>query len=267
MPLGAGQLYFVKNSFVFKNNGKKIVATIEARMTSSRLPGKVLLPLAGIPALELLITRLKKSKFIDEIIVATTTNNDDEPVVELAKGMGVKSFRGSELDVLSRVLGAVQSVQADIIVEVTGDCPFVDSVLVDNGIDKFFSGEYDYAANIIPVSYPIGFDVQVFSVSVLAQVESLTINPLDRVHVSYYIYCHPEKFKLLSWRAPKENEWPELRLTLDEKADYELLDTIAKRFLPTNLYFSATEVVSLLRREPALLKINAHVRQKNILEG
>lgn len=246
---------------------KKIVATIEARMTSSRLPKKVLMPLAGIPALELLITRLKKSRYLDAVVIATTSNVADEPLITLANQLGVQVFRGSEQDVLGRVLGASQSVEADIIVEITGDCPFVDPKLVDQGISEFFYGEYDYAANIIPVSFPIGFDVQVFPVSVLAKVSELTAAPLDRVHVSYYIYSHPELFKLRSWSAPQELEWPELRLTLDERADYELLNTIAERFLPGNPFFSADEVISLLRREPALLKINAHVRQKDILEG
>lgn len=252
---------------MFNNNRKKIVATIEARMTSSRLPGKVLLPLAGVPALELLINRLKKSKYIDEIVVATTVNAADDPLIVLASRLNVRYFRGSELDVLSRVLGAARSVDADIIVEVTGDCPFVDPALVDQGITKYFSGGYDYAANIIPVSFPIGFDVQVFSVSVLSQVDKLTLDPLDRVHVSYYIYSHPESFKLLSWLAPENLAWPELRVTLDEQADYELLDTIAKRFMPDNQYFSAEDVINLLREQPNLLTINSHVRQKDISEG
>ena len=133
---------FFLNFFCFlyyKEHKEKIVATIEARMTSTRLPGKVLLPLAGKPALERLVERLKRSLYIDEIVVATTTNQTDEPIVELCESLGVKYFRGSELDVLKRVLGAAESVRADIIVEITGDCPLMDWRIVDRGIEEFYS--------------------------------------------------------------------------------------------------------------------------------
>src|SRR3990167_111470 len=123
---------------MYAGRNQRIVATIEARMTSSRLPGKVLMPIAGTPALEMVIHRLKLSKYVDAICVATTTNATDDAIVALAEKLGVGCFRGSESDVLGRVLGAAQSAKADIIVEVTADCPFVDPALVDRCIEEFF---------------------------------------------------------------------------------------------------------------------------------
>lgn len=252
---------------MYKENNKKIVATIEARMSATRLPGKVLMPLAGKPALERLIERMKRSRYLDEIVVATTMNDSDDPIVDSAKRLGVKYFRGSENDVLSRVLNAAKSADGDIIVEITGDCPLTDWRLIDRGIEEFFSGDYDYAANTIKRSYPDGFDVEVFPVSVLDRVGKMTDDPIDRVHVSYYIYNHPEIFRLLNWMPEKECYWPDLRVTLDEKADYELLNAIFEALLPVNEDFSVRDVVNLLRNNPQMLEINKYVKTKNPQEG
>lgn len=252
---------------MLNKSGHKIIATIEARMTSTRLPGKVLLPLAGEPALERLIERLKRSKYLDEIVVATTINKTDDPIIELAGKLGVKHFRGSEQDVLKRVLQAAQSVNADIIVEITGDCPLVDWRLVDRGIEEFFQKKVDYASNTIQLSYPIGFDVQVFPTAVLAEVDKLTDDPIDRTHVSYYIYNHPEKYKLHNWQAEKEFFWPSLRLTLDEKADYDFLNIIFKELLRENKDFSAGDIICFLKNNSNLLEINKNVKRKNPQEG
>ncbi len=237
-------------------------------MTSARLPGKVLLPLAGKPALERLLERIRTSAYVDEIVIATTTNRNDDPIVLLAKRLNVRYFRGSEDDVLSRVLLAAQSVQGDIIVEITGDCPLINGELIDRGIEEFFSHNVDYAANTLQRSYPDGFDVQVFPVAVLAEVAKLTHDPIDRVHVSLYIYSHPERFTLHGW-LPKEpgHFWPDLRVTLDERADYELLNVIFEKLLPVNKDFSVSDVITLLRDNPQLLAINKNVKTKKTVEG
>ncbi|MDD5431179.1 MAG: glycosyltransferase family protein [Candidatus Pacebacteria bacterium] len=245
-------------------NGKKITATIEARMTSSRLPGKVLMPLAGKPALERMIERLKRSKYLDDIVIATTVNNADDEIVRLAEQLGVKAFRGSEDDVMGRVLNAAMSAKTDIIVELTGDCPLMDSVLVDRGVEEFFSGQYDCAANVIKRSFPDGFDVQVFPVSVLAEAEKETSDPLDREHVSYFIYKNEGRYKINHWFAEKEYTWPELRVTLDEKNDYELINAIFEKLLPVNEKFSYIDVINLLRNNPELSQINKDVKAKHV---
>ena len=172
-------------------NNRRIVATIEARMTSTRLPGKVLLKIGGKPALEYMIKRIEQSKLIDEIVVATTTKDSDLPIIDLCARVGCKHFRGSEQDVLLRVLDAAKSVGADIIVELTGDCPFIDPEIIDKLIELYFSRDYDYASNVVERSFPDGFDTQVFSVKSLERVSEMTDDPIDRVHVSCYFYKNP----------------------------------------------------------------------------
>ncbi|MBU1055048.1 MAG: glycosyltransferase family protein [Proteobacteria bacterium] len=252
---------------MFKKIKQKIVCTIEARMTSNRLPGKVLLPLAGKPALERLIERIRRSTYVNDIVVATTINRDDQPIVALCEKIGCFYHRGSEEDVLSRVLGAAKSVDGNIIVEITGDCPLIDHRHIDKTIEVFFSGDYDYAANTVERSFPDGFDVQVFPVNLLEKVAMLTQDPIDRVHVSYYIWNHPKCYKLANWKAQGDMYWPSLGLTLDEKDDYQLIDKIYKELFSENNDFSAEDIIAFLRKRPDLTVINAHVRRKVPEEG
>lgn len=246
---------------------RKIGAIIEARMTSTRLPGKVLMPLAGKPALERIIERLKRSQYLDEVIVATTANPDDDAIVSLAEKLKIRYFRGSENDVLDRVLKAAQTFEVDIIVEITGDCPLVDWRLVDRGIDELLEKQLDYSANNTVFSYPDGFDVRVFKSSVLEKASELTSDPIDHVHVSTFIPAHPEIFKTINWVAEPDCHRPEWRLTLDEAADYRLIDLIFSRLLPVNEDFSAREVIDFLNKNPELLEINKNVKAKEIQEG
>lgn len=235
----------------------RIVATVEARMTSSRLSGKVLMPAAGMPMLEILIRRLKKVVHLNEIIVATTVNPDDDPVVALAGRLGVGYFRGSEEDVLARVLGAARHYKADIIVEITGDCPLIDPVIVGQVIDLYLNGNCDYASNVGPVTFPIGMDAQVFSTRLLERSDREGKTAEDREHVSWYIRHHPQ-MRRVNLSAPKELNWPQLGLTLDEAKDYELLKNIAEHFNP-ELFFSCGDILKYLRENPQLLKINQDV--------
>lgn len=242
----------------------KIAATIEARMTSTRLPGKVLKPILGRPVLELLIERLQRVKYLDEIVVATTINDTDQPIIDLCNRLNVKYFRGSEEDVLKRVLDAAKSVSADLIVEITGDCPLLDPHIVEECIKTFLDGNYDYVSNAIERSYPDGLDVQVFPVSVLEEVDSLTKDPVDHEHVSLYIYRHPERYRLLNLKAKGDLFWPELGITLDTQEDYELIKDIFEELYPKDPRFSASDIVKLLHDKPELLEINRHIKRKEI---
>ncbi len=248
-------------------DGKKIVATIEARITSTRLPGKVVLPLMGEPVLSRLIDRLQRSQYIDEIVLATTTNTPDDALVELAKQKGVKYWRGSEDNVLERVLQAAQSVEADLIVEITGDCPLIDWRHTDHLIDLFSTGKYDYVANNVERTFPRGLDVQVFPVAILEEVNRLTQDPVDQENVSIYIYTHPEKYRIANWAAEGHMRRPDIRITLDTKEDYMLINTIFEKLFPSNPDFSAEDVVYLFEQDPTLLDINKEVKQKNPYGG
>src|SRR3954470_1753619 len=153
---------------------ERVVATIEARMTSSRLPGKVLLPAVGKPLLELMVARLRRSRHVDEIVIATTEDASSDPLEELAERLGIGCFRGSENDVLARVLGAAQAYDAEWIVEVTGDCPLIEPVVVDRVVERFAEGGADYCSNTLEQTFPRGMDVQVFPAAVLGEVAGLT---------------------------------------------------------------------------------------------
>jgi spore coat polysaccharide biosynthesis protein SpsF len=218
------------------------------------------MPAAGMPMLEILIRRLKKVVPLNEIVVATTINPDDDPVVALTEKLGVGFFRGSEEDVLSRVLGAARKYQADIIVEITGDCPLVDPMIVGRVIDLYLNTPCDYASNVEPVTFPIGMDAQVFSTELLARSDREGKTQEDREHVSWYIRHHP-KMRRVNLSAPQELFWPELGLTLDEAKDYALLKNIIEHFSP-ELYFSCADILTYLRKNPDLLKINQDVARR-----
>lgn len=240
----------------------KTVATIEARMTSSRLPGKVMLPAGGKSMLEHLINRLKQVPSLDEIVLATTVNATDDCLMEEAKRLGISFFRGSEEDVMERVLGAAASVSADIIVEITGDCPIIDPLLVEQTIQMFLHNDCDYVSNTHVQSYPIGMDTQVYRYEMLKRSASMTQDPLDHEHVTYHMIRNPQIFRLIALIAPPDCSWPGLGLTLDEPADYLLLKGLIEHFGDANPYFSCREAVAYLKSHPELLQINADVKRK-----
>jgi len=240
----------------------KIIATIEARMTSRRLPGKVLLPASGKPMLEHLGNRLKAVPSLDGIVLATTTNETDDELIEFSKKMGITCYRGSEDDVMTRVIGAAESAGADVIVEITGDCPIIDPQSVEQTIRVFNANQIDYVSNGHVRSYPDGMDTQVFRLETLKLSAAMTNDALDHEHVTLHIRSHPEIFSNLNLVAPPETHWPELGLTLDEPKDYDLLKKIIDHFEPTNLLFSCRDVVQLLRQRPDWVAINQAVIRK-----
>lgn len=240
----------------------KIIATVEARMTSTRLPGKVLLDVGGQPMLAHLINRLKSVPSLDGVVLATTTNQTDDVLEEFSKKIKIGCYRGSEDDVMSRVIGAAESVDADIIVEITGDCPIIDPEIIEQVIRVFRENNVDYVSNAHVRSYPDGMDVQVFPLEVLKRSSVMTSDPLDHEHVTLHIRNNPEIFSRIHLVSPPETHWPELGLTLDEPNDYELLKKIINHFEKSNPFFSCRDVVSLLRNKPEWVEINKTVVRK-----
>ena len=241
-----------------------VKAIIEARMTSTRLPGKVILPILGRPTLELLIERLQRSQCLDGIVVATTTNSTDDVLEALSAKLGVECFRGSEEDVLGRVLGAARASHTELIVEITGDCPLVDPAIVDQLIGIYRANRYDYVSNTLKRTYPRGLDVQVFSTATLGEVAGLTDDPADHEHVSLYIYEHPERFRLFNLESGLPERYGDLRLTVDTPEDFALIQGIYERLYPDNPTFAMDHVLALLDQHPDLLELNRHIRQKAV---
>jgi spore coat polysaccharide biosynthesis protein SpsF len=240
----------------------KIVCTVEARMTSSRLPGKVLLPVLGKPMLHHLVTRLRAAPSIDEIVLATTVNAADDRLAGFAKDEHIRCFRGSEDDVMARVVGAAESAAADVVVEITGDCPLVDPQIIERCIGTFKANDTAYVGNALVRSYPDGMDVQVFPLEMLRRSAAMTNDPRDREHVTLHIRNHPELFPHRHVMAESDIHWPELGLTLDEYADYELLKRVIEHFGSENTTPACREIVHLLRANPEWLAINESVQRK-----
>ena len=242
---------------------ENIVATIEARMTSSRLPGKVLMEVADKSFLAHMIERLRRVPSLNGIVIATTKNDADDPIAELAADLDVGCFRGSEKDVLHRVLSAARAHKADLIVETTGDCPLIDPDLVELCIQAYLGTNVDYVSNVLERTYPVGMDTQVFSTDILADAAKRTDHPDDREHVSLYIYRHPEIYSLKNIPGPSELSWPNLRLTLDTPADFENLRFIFETLYPTNPCFDLADVLELVRCNTHLSSLNLDIRDKN----
>lgn len=242
----------------------KTVAIIEARMTSTRLPGKILLPILEKPMLELLIERLKRSKCLDKIVVATTQNPSDDVVEELTHRLGVGCFRGSEEDVLDRVLRASRASDTDVIVEITGDCPLIDPIVLDHVIQTYLEKNVDYVSNILKRTYPRGMETQVFSTSVLEKVARLTQDPVDHEHVSLFIYEHPEIFSLFNVASDLPEKYWDVRLTVDTAEDFLLIKTIYELLYPGNPAFTLRDIVDLLEKRTDLLDINRNIHQKKV---
>ncbi|HUS96970.1 MAG TPA: glycosyltransferase family protein, partial [Hyphomicrobiaceae bacterium] len=160
------------------------VAIIQARMTSTRLPGKVLAEFAGQPMLSYMLDRVRRAQSLDGILIATTLNHTDDPVVDLCHEVGVAVFRGSEADVLGRYAAAAADAQADTIVRLTADCPLIDPHLIDQAVSTFREGGFDYLSNSIQLSYPDGLDVEVFTRSALARANAEANLPFHREHVT-----------------------------------------------------------------------------------
>jgi spore coat polysaccharide biosynthesis protein SpsF len=241
----------------------KINAIVATRMTSTRLPGKVLMDLGGKPALARLIERLRQSKYIHEIVIATTTNAEDDAVVAAAVENNVRYYRGSEEDVLLRTVQAAQSADTEFIVQVTSDCPLIDAETIDASIVRILENPYlDYVGNHLVRTYPLGFSAEVFRTATLAEIETLTQDPADREHVSLYMYERPERYRLSNVEAPYFLRHPEYRLTLDTSDDYELIKNVFNHLYPQKPDFTLYDIVRYLELNPELSQMNKHIVQK-----
>ena len=246
------------------NPRPKIVATIEARMTSTRLPGKVLLKTAGKPLLAHLVERVRKSRFIDEIVVATTTNDTDDPIAGLAAQLGIKSWRGSEEDVLGRVLEAARASDAAVIVELTGDNPLIDPELIDEAIRFYFENPADYVSNFLGPELPDGFPVQVFSTDVLADADSRTENEDDREHVTLYIRRNSDRYSIKAVPVAADLNRPDVSLTLDEPADYEVISAVFEALYPKDPNFTIRDCLAYLDKNPNVKSKNRDAKRKSV---
>ncbi len=242
----------------------KALIIVQARMTSTRLPGKVLLPLAGEPMLARLIERLRRVRRANGIVVATTTNATDDPIAALCAQLGVPCHRGSEQDVLSRYADAARLYGADVVVRITADCPLIDPALIDQLIETYEEGDSDYVSNMLPPTWPYGMAVEVFSAAALAQAHAEATQAAEREHVTPFLYWHPERYRLRNVASPVDLS--RHRWTVDTPEDYELVRRLFDHLMPTQPQFTQADVLALLDQHPDWIAINQHVRQKPATE-
>ncbi len=242
----------------------KIVATITARMTSERLPGKVLLPCVGRPMLELLVERVRRSRLIDHIVISTTTNRTDDVVEKCADDLGVGCFRGSELDVVGRVVGAMEAAEADIVVQLTGDCPLHDWQVIDQLIRLYQANNFDYVSNTLVRSYPRGLDCQVVSLVTLQESLRIAKDAAQHEHVCLSVYENPQRFRLFNLMAPPELCYPVQRWTLDTEADYRFISAIYEALYERDPGFTSRDILQFLEENPEVEAINSDIRQKAV---
>jgi spore coat polysaccharide biosynthesis protein SpsF len=241
----------------------KTVAIVQARMGSTRLPGKVLQDLAGEPMLARVVNRTCRAKTLQEVVIATTTNVVDDVIVKLCEARGWSWFRGSEEDVLDRYYRAAKKYQADFIVRITSDCPLIDPEVIDQVVQEFLERqpEVDYASNTWPRrTFPRGLDTEVMRMDVLERAWREDRNPAWREHVTPYIYRNPDRFRIHNVVSPVD--YSAMRWTVDTQEDLAFVRKVYDYFGHDR--FSWREVLKVLEEHPEWVEINRGVRQKRI---
>jgi spore coat polysaccharide biosynthesis protein SpsF len=240
----------------------KVVAIIQARINSTRLPSKIMLELSGKTILEHDIERIRQIKNINQIVIATTENQEDIQVENEAKRLGVELFRGSSENVLSRYYNSATKFNADIVVRFTSDCPLIDPLISQNIIDFFIRNKdkYDFVSNTIKRTYPRGLDTEVFSYKALEEAYNNALSQSEIEHVTPYIWSNPEKFRI--YQCLNDEDFSMFRWTVDTKEDFELVKIIYQRLYHGEHNFYMHDILKLFQEDKSLFSINECVEQK-----
>ena len=246
----------------------KIGAIVQARTSSTRLPGKVLKELptgSGITVLEQVIRRLKRSRELDTIVIATTTDAQDNAIVDIARKENVALFRGSRDDVLSRFYLAAKENGIDVVVRITSDCPCMDPDVLDMVVSSHLENKGDYTSNTLKRTYPRGLDVEVLNFDVLERAYKNAVHDFEKEHVTAYIYdTRADMFKIAHFTAPEGFDASYIRATLDTEEDYELLCTVFDHLYKKNEFFGVKDLIAFIEERPWVKTINDNVVQKDI---
>ncbi len=237
-----------------------IIAILQARMGSSRLPNKVLHKIKGKTLLELYINRVKQSRLIDKILIATTTNSGDDVIEKIASKLGIECFRGSENDLLDRYYQCAKEYHADVVVRVTPDDPFVDYRVIDQAIQIFKDNQVDFVTNHFEPTYPEGLDIEVYSIHALEKSWKEATLLSEREHVFPYIQNNQDQFRIINFK--QEKDYSHLRWTIDYECDYEMAKVIYNYLYDKKPIFVQEDILKLLEKHPEISKINAHIKRK-----
>jgi len=231
---------------------------IQARMTSSRLPGKVLLPLAGAPLLQRMTERVQAANVDATIAVVTSMERSDDRITDLCEDIGVEYFEGHLTDVLDRHYQAAKHFGADVIAKIPSDCPLIDPAIINRVFEEFDKGGYDYVSNLHPATYPDGNDVEVFTFDTLKGAWTDATKDFEREHTTPFLWERPERFRLgnVAWETGLDHSMSH-RWTIDYPEDYEFISRVCSELGSKDRIFSMQDILDLLLREPSLCSINA----------
>ncbi|SHN67083.1 spore coat polysaccharide biosynthesis protein SpsF [Paenibacillus sp. ov031] len=241
----------------------KTVVIIQARMGSTRLPGKVMKKLFGKTILQHVTDRISSIGDINEIVIATTESSLDDIIVDEAKAIGINVFRGSENDVLDRYYRAALTCKAETIIRITSDCPLIDSNIVSSMISQFNNKDYDYVSNTINRTFPRGLDAEIFSIQALEEAFLNASSPSFREHVTPYIYNNKTEFKIYDYL--NDIDYSKYRWTLDTVEDWKLIESIYCYLYESKQIYDWKNIISLMECKPELHKINCHIEQKKVM--
>jgi len=236
-----------------------ILTILQARVSSSRLPGKVLMPLCGKAMLSRQIERIRRSTSIQRLLVATSDDESDDAIEAICRAEGVECFRGSLNDVLDRFYQAALVMRPTHVVRLTGDCPLTDPALIDSLVEYYLKGACDYASNALEPTYPDGLDAEIFRFVCLAEAWREAKLPSQREHVTPFIYQQPERYKIGALRG--SIDLSHMRWTVDEPADFEFISRIYDELYVLNPSFTTEDILHLLERRPDLMKLNTGIRR------
>jgi spore coat polysaccharide biosynthesis protein SpsF len=242
----------------------KTVAIIQARMGSTRLPGKVLKDICGETMLARVVRRTRLASLLNEVVVATTLEPLDQPIEDECRSLGAPVFRGSENDVLDRYYRAAQAHDAGVVVRITSDCPLIDAEVIDQVIRAFFSQPCDYASNGIERTFPRGLDTEVMSLKALARAWHEAKESYQRVHVTPYLWQNPDRFRLVSVKG--EMDLSQHRWTVDTSEDLEFVRQVYHRLKARDV-FSWREALAVVEDQPELMELNRNIHQRALHEG
>jgi spore coat polysaccharide biosynthesis protein SpsF len=242
----------------------KIATIVQARMGSTRLPGKVLLDLGGMTVLARVVNRLRRAKLVGEIIIATTSDPADDAIVDECHRLSVESFRGEELDVLDRYYRAAQRAKAEAVVRVTSDCPMIEPEVTDLVISTFIEQRPDYASNARQRTYPRGLDTEIMTAAALARCWDEAKLDYQRVHVTPYIYENPTEFRIVS--VTGEPDYSQYRWTVDTPEDLAFLRAVYQHFGNDDGFYWR-DAIKLMEEQPAIVELNRHITMKALHEG
>jgi spore coat polysaccharide biosynthesis protein SpsF len=241
------------------------MAILQARMTSTRLPGKVLAPLLGEPMVARQLERIRRAHRLDEIVIATSTDASDDPLADWAGANDVKAFRGCLDDVLQRYVEVIDRYEPDVVVRLTADCPLTSPAVIDQVIERFHASAVDYCSNTLVPSFPDGLDVEVVRADVLREVAAVSTDPHEREHVTLGVYRHPERYRLANFEGSDDHS--DLRWTVDTPEDMSFVTSVYEDLYSDEPAFEMRDVLALLARTPGLSRTTEHAVRNAALTG